>query len=106
MESYWTVKEVAAALQISVQTVYRYVANGEIPFHKLTRAVRFKPSEIEIWMDSRTAGVSAVQNEDGGNGLFSETEAGKTEIQVKTETAENDGGVASFGGAHDGFSKH
>jgi len=34
MESYWRVQEVAEALQISEQTVYRYVANDEIPYHK------------------------------------------------------------------------
>ena len=41
MENYWKVQEVAAALQISAQTVYRYVANGEIPFRKLNKSVRF-----------------------------------------------------------------
>jgi len=65
MENYWRVQEVAAALQISTQTVYRYVANGEIPFHKLNRSVRFKPSEIERWVESKTAGVSATRTEGG-----------------------------------------
>jgi len=55
METYWKANEVAAVLQVSEQTIYRYVANGEIPFHKLSRAVRFKPSEIENWMESRKA---------------------------------------------------
>jgi len=50
---YWKVNEVAAALQVSEQTIYRYVASGEIPYHKLNRAVRFKPSEIENWMETR-----------------------------------------------------
>ena len=59
METYWKAREVAAALQISEQTVYRYVANGEIPFHKLNRSVRFKPSEIERWIESKAAGVAA-----------------------------------------------
>ena len=62
METYWKVNEVAAAIQVSAQTVYRYVANGEIPFHKLSRAVRFKPSEIESWMESRKAGVTANES--------------------------------------------
>jgi len=66
METYWKVNEVAAAIQVSEQTVYRYVANGEIPFHKLSRAVRFKPSEIESWMESRKAGVAANFNESIG----------------------------------------
>jgi excisionase family DNA binding protein len=63
MENYWKAREVAAALQISAQTVYRYVANGEIPFHKLNRSIRFKPSEIERWIESKTTGVPAAQNE-------------------------------------------
>ena len=69
IETYWKVSEVAAAIQVSVQTVYRYVANGEIPFHKLNKAVRFKPSEIESWMESRKAGVTMNQNGNiGGEG--------------------------------------
>ena len=62
METYWKVSDVAAAIQVSVQTVYRYVADGEIPFHKLSRAVRFKPSEIENWMESRKAGAASNRN--------------------------------------------
>jgi excisionase family DNA binding protein len=66
METYWKVSEVAAAIQVSVQTVYRYVANGEIPFHKLNKAVRFKPSEIESWMESRKAGAAANRSSSVG----------------------------------------
>jgi excisionase family DNA binding protein len=69
MEIYWKVNEVAAVIQVSEQTVYRYVANGEIPYHKLSRAVRFKPSEIESWMESRKAGAIANNNGNiGGEG--------------------------------------
>ena len=66
METYWKVSEVAAAIQVSVQTVYRYVANGEIPFHKLNKAVRFKPSEIESWMESRKSGAAANRSSSVG----------------------------------------
>jgi excisionase family DNA binding protein len=66
MENYWRVQEVAAALQISVQTVYRYVANGEIPCHNLNRSVRFKPSEIERWIESKVAGIPAAGSETEG----------------------------------------
>jgi len=62
METYWKVNEVAAALQLSEQTIYRYVANGEIPFHKLNRVIRFKPSEIESWMESRRVETMANEN--------------------------------------------
>ncbi|WP_461255565.1 helix-turn-helix domain-containing protein [Treponema sp. R80B11-R83G3] len=58
METYWKANEAAAVLQVSVKTIYRYVAKGEIPFHKLSRAVRFKPSEIENWMESKKMEVA------------------------------------------------
>jgi len=63
METFWKIKEVAALVQVSVGTIYRYVEHGEIPFHKLNKALRFKPSEIETWMESRKAGLAVAANE-------------------------------------------
>ena len=47
-----TVKELAAALKLTEQTIQRYVLRKEIPFHKIMRAVRFRPSEINCWIDN------------------------------------------------------
>jgi excisionase family DNA binding protein len=52
MESLLTVKELAAALKLTEQTIQRYVLRKEIPFHKIMRAVRFRPSEIDLWIDN------------------------------------------------------
>ena len=52
MESLLTVKELAAALKLTEQTIQRYVLRKEIPFHKIMRAVRFRPSEINQWIDN------------------------------------------------------
>jgi excisionase family DNA binding protein len=77
METFWKVKEVAAVVQVSVGTIYRYVEIGQIPFHKLNRALRFKPSEIEIWMENRKAGTAVnIKNLEGG--LTDETADSKT----------------------------
>ena len=73
METYWTVKEVALFVKLSVITIRRYTAKNEIPFHKINRAVRYKKSEIEQWVEKReTAEGKAPEKTDGG--LF--TEAG------------------------------
>jgi excisionase family DNA binding protein len=53
MENYLTAKEVALLVKLSVQTIRRYVRNREIPFYKIYRAVRFKPSEITQWLIDR-----------------------------------------------------
>ena len=58
METYWTVNEVAAIFQLSAKTIYRYVANNEIPYHKINSSVRFCPSEIKKWIeDKKNAGA-------------------------------------------------
>lgn len=53
MEPYLTVEEVAGILKISVQTIRRYVLRKEIPYRKIGRAVRFRQSEIEWWIEHR-----------------------------------------------------
>ena len=65
METYLTVKEVAEIVRLSVQTIRRYTMNKEIPFHKINRAVRYKKSEIEEWVEKREAAKAGI--------LFSKT---------------------------------
>ena len=73
METFWKVNDVAARVRLSVSTIYRYVAAKEIPYHKLKGgAVRFKPSEIEAWIENRRADLAMTQNEKVEGGLFEE----------------------------------
>ena len=72
MENYLTAKEVAARLQLSEQTIRRYVMLKQIPFHKIVRAVRFKPSEIQQWVEDRKAGLEKSQETKNVVCLFDE----------------------------------
>jgi excisionase family DNA binding protein len=47
---YFTTKELADYLQVTLPTVYKYVAKKEIPYIKLGRFVRFKKSDIKQWL--------------------------------------------------------
>ena len=55
MDDYLTVFEVAELLKLSVQTIRRYTMLKEIPFHKINRMVRYKKSEIILWVEKREA---------------------------------------------------
>ena len=77
METYLTVEEVAAVLKLSVQTIRRYVLKREIPYHKINRAVRFKPSEIEWWVEHRDELKAFGKGEKLDCVLFSDLEAGE-----------------------------
>lgn len=45
-ESLWTVDDVMAYLAASDTTVYRMVAAGELPVHRLRGRLRFVPAEV------------------------------------------------------------
>lgn len=80
MEILLTVKELAAALKLTEQTIQRYVLRNEIPYRKIMRAVRFRPSEINQWIDN--GGLNAC-SESELNGVGLPDEAGAALLEVK-----------------------
>jgi len=74
VETYLTVKEVALLVKLSVVTIRRYTMRNVIPFHKIYRAVRYKKSEIEQWVEKREAMEDKPENnkhKKSDGGLFS-----------------------------------
>ena len=49
-EKLLTVRELAEILAISDKTIYSYVARNLIPYYKIQSNVRFRPSDIAIWL--------------------------------------------------------
>ena len=71
METYMTVEELAGYLKVAEQTIRRWVLNREIPFCKIKKVIRFRLSEIEVWVSNN--GVLTAAKETTGD-LFKETE--------------------------------
>ena len=95
METLMTVKEVAVKVQLSVQTIYRYVMNREIPFLKFGRAVRFQQGEIQKWTETKNAGLPVICNENHEGSLFDETQKGQAgETKTIAGTTEGTEGEA------------
>ena len=76
MDVYLTAVEVASLLKLSLQTIRRYTMLKQIPFHKINRTVRYKKSEIELWVEKRGAARADELNENAGGGLFGGTVSG------------------------------
>ncbi|MDR2898485.1 MAG: helix-turn-helix domain-containing protein [Spirochaetaceae bacterium] len=55
METYLTIEELASYFKLTEQTIRRWVWKGEVPYHKIHNAVRFRLSEIERWVESNDA---------------------------------------------------
>lgn len=51
MENLLNIFDVSEITKIKVATLRKYVLRGTIPFRKLGAAVRFKPSEIDAWIN-------------------------------------------------------
>jgi excisionase family DNA binding protein len=47
-----TARELAEQLGLSPSTVLDMWERGELPAFKIGRAVRFRPSEVEAWLES------------------------------------------------------
>jgi excisionase family DNA binding protein len=54
MESLLSPKEVANALSLSVETIYRWIENGTLPAIKVgKRAVRVSEKSLKAWLDNQ-----------------------------------------------------
>ena len=51
------IAEVAAHLQVSKDTVYRWVDTQGLPGHRVGRLFRFRLSQVDEWVQSRTYDV-------------------------------------------------
>ena len=80
-----SVKDAAALLNVSDETVYRWVKQEEIPSHTVNEQIRFNRSELLEWATSRNIQVSPD--------LFKESEPGKPALPTLAEALQA-GGVA------------
>ena len=90
METYLTIRELAVYLRLNEQTIQKWVMNGELPFHKIKKVIRFRVSEIEKWINERGWKQADEKQAEIEGSLFDEN-----------EQAENcgSGGVAVSGAA-------
>jgi excisionase family DNA binding protein len=101
METYLTIAGLAEYIKLSEQTVRRYVLNRTVPYHKIHKAVRFRVSEIEKWIDGGglDGEVRAGPEDDREGDLFAGLEAGEagTETAAGSEAETGAGGTAAGG---------
>jgi len=63
LETLWTVRDVAAYLQVTEPTVRKMAKENRIPAYRLNeRLWRFRQSEIVAWFDAKKTGKDGVHN--------------------------------------------
>jgi excisionase family DNA binding protein len=48
--SYLTVPETASQLRVSPKTIYRLIANAELPVVRVGAQIRIEALELEVWL--------------------------------------------------------
>jgi excisionase family DNA binding protein len=66
---YLTVQALADQLDIAPLTVYRLVKHGKLPAVRIGRSIRFKPAEIDAFLETVRVGPTGLADESmkGGN---------------------------------------
>jgi excisionase family DNA binding protein len=52
-EQFMSIRDVADYLKLNQTTIYAWAQQGMLPGYKLGRTWRFRPSEIEEWLEER-----------------------------------------------------
>jgi predicted DNA-binding transcriptional regulator AlpA len=86
METYLTIAELTGLVKLSEQTIRRYVLNRTIPYRKIHKAVHFRFSEIETWIDGGGIPAGLAGPDVPASELFAEV---KSEVTTVTEPGEN-----------------
>ena len=76
----------AVYLKMAAGTLRHKVMKGTIPFFKIGSSVRFSKNDIDAWLKEHRRTIKRNEENDGGCAAVREA-----------------GGIASFGGAHDGY---
>ena len=63
IEPLWDYADVAAYTKQSQQTWRKYVMNGECPYIKIGKSVRFDPQEIKAWLNIEVISHDEKQEE-------------------------------------------
>ena len=66
MNEYLTMREVAERLKLRPQTIRRWVQTNEIPHYKIRKNVRFRPAEIEKWIEDGGAATKKPEPQKQG----------------------------------------
>jgi predicted DNA-binding transcriptional regulator AlpA len=74
IEELLDINDVARITKLKVSTIRRHVLLKQIPYHRVIKAVRFRASEIQEWVDKDGFCEGIVPKPVLGEGLFSEEE--------------------------------
>lgn len=66
IERWFSVEEIAEHLGVSKETIYRWLDRQIIPAHRLGKLWKFRPSEVDRWVEAGGASNEKPRRTKGG----------------------------------------
>ncbi len=66
IEPWYSVEKIAEHLGVSKETVYRWLDRRAIPAHRMGKLWKFKPREVDAWVQSGGASETAENRKQRG----------------------------------------
>ena len=57
MEALLTIDEAARLLRVKKSTLYTWAYRGQIPSQKVGKSLRFRPDDLEVWLEAQARSV-------------------------------------------------
>jgi excisionase family DNA binding protein len=93
METYFTIEGIAKYLNFAEKTIRKWVLNREIPYIKIHQTIRFRLSEIEVWVEK-----NRVRPQSDVNDTKTPTNGNEVLFDDAVPLEETDGGETAGGG--------
>ena len=62
-DQFYSVKTLAEKLAVTPITIYRLVDQGKLPALKIGRAIRFRPQDVDAFLESVRVGPNGLEDE-------------------------------------------
>jgi excisionase family DNA binding protein len=78
VEAYLNTKQLAEHLNMAEQSIRRWVMDNKIPYHRINGVIRYRLSEVELWIESKRNKKNRKKDIEVSNDLFNETKPVET----------------------------
>lgn len=63
MEDRWlSVDDIAEYLGVKRDTIYKWIAEREMPAHKVGRFWKFKKDQVDVWVEAGGSATETIEN--------------------------------------------
>jgi len=77
-DQFYSVRTLAEKLALAPMTIYRLVDQGKLPAVRIGKSIRFRPADIDAFLESVRVGPAGLMEEEPKEGKHERRKSGKS----------------------------